>query len=78
MPNVVNVPAQVDVYDAHLVLHDRLRHSVDRFMSRRLGISRRVESAPYVVKARDGSTLRLTLAANAGVAASVKAALSDI
>lgn len=37
-----------------------------------------VDGAAYVVKARDGNTLRLTLAANAGVAASVKSALTDI
>ena len=42
------------------------------------GTIERVEGAVYVVKARDGSTLRLTLAANAGVAASVKSAMSDI
>ena len=42
------------------------------------GTIERVEGAVYVVKARDGSTLRLTLAANAGIAASVKSAMSDI
>jgi hypothetical protein len=42
------------------------------------GSIERVESGAYVIKGRDGNTLRLTLAANAGVAASVKAALSDI
>jgi hypothetical protein len=38
----------------------------------------RVDGPTYMVKARDGSSLRLTLAPNAGVAASVKSALSDI
>jgi hypothetical protein len=38
----------------------------------------RVEGGIYIVKARDGSTLKLTLAPNAGVAASVRSALSDI
>jgi hypothetical protein len=42
------------------------------------GTIERVEGDVYVVRARDGSTLRLTLAANAVVAASVKSALSDI
>jgi hypothetical protein len=42
------------------------------------GTIERVEGGVYVVKARDGNTVRLTLAANAGVAASVKSALSDI
>jgi hypothetical protein len=42
------------------------------------GTIERVEGDVYVVKARDGSTLSLTLAANAEVAASVKSALSDI
>lgn len=42
------------------------------------GTIERVDGAAYVVRARDGNTLRLTLAANAGVAASVKSALTDI
>src|SRR5262245_58364315 len=42
------------------------------------GTIERVEGDVYVITARDGSTLRLTLAANATVAASVKSALSDI
>lgn len=42
------------------------------------GTIERVESGAYLIKALDGSTLRLTLAPSAGVAASVKAALSDI
>jgi len=37
-----------------------------------------LDGSIYIVKARDGSNLKLTLAANAGVAASVKSALSDI
>ena len=43
------------------------------------GTIERIEGDVYVVKARDGgSTLRLTLVADAGVAASVKSAFSDI
>ena len=42
------------------------------------GTIERVEGDTYIVKARDGSSLRLTLAPNARVAASVKSALSDI
>ena len=42
------------------------------------GTIERVDGDAYIVKARDGSSLRLTLAPNAGVAASVKSALSDI
>lgn len=42
------------------------------------GTIERVDGDAYIVKARDGSTLKLTLAANAGAAASVKSALSDI
>ena len=42
------------------------------------GTIERVEGDVYVVKARDGNTVRLTLAADAQVAASVKSALSDI
>jgi hypothetical protein len=42
------------------------------------GTIERVDGNAYIVKARDGSTVRLTLAPNAGVAASVKSALSDI
>ena len=38
----------------------------------------RVEGDVYVVKARDGSTLKLKLAATAEVAASVKSTVSDI
>jgi len=37
-----------------------------------------LEGSIYIVRAQDGSSLKLTLAANAGVAASVKSALSDI
>jgi hypothetical protein len=37
-----------------------------------------VDGNIYVVKARDGGRVRLTLAANAGVAASVRSALPDI
>jgi hypothetical protein len=42
------------------------------------GTIERVEGGAYIVKARDGASLKLTLAPNAGVAASVKSALSDI
>jgi hypothetical protein len=42
------------------------------------GTIERIDGVVYVVKARDGSSLRLTLAPNGGVAASVKSALSDI
>ena len=42
------------------------------------GTIERVEGDLYIVKARDGSALKLTLAPNAGVAASIKSALSDI
>jgi hypothetical protein len=42
------------------------------------GVIEQVEGAVYILKARDGSTVRLTLAANASVAASVKSAISDI
>jgi hypothetical protein len=42
------------------------------------GTIERVEGSTYVVKARDGSMLRLTLAPNAGVAASVRSTLADI
>jgi hypothetical protein len=42
------------------------------------GTIERVEGDVYVVKARDGSALRLTLAPNAGIAASIKSAVSDI
>jgi hypothetical protein len=42
------------------------------------GTIERVEGDAYIVKARDGTTLKLTLGPNAGVAASVKSALSDI
>jgi hypothetical protein len=42
------------------------------------GTIERVERSVYIVKARDGTTLKLTLDPNAGVAASVKSALSDI
>ena len=47
-------------------------------MVRVRGVIERVEGSAYIVKARDGSSLRLTLAPNGGVAASVKSALSDI
>lgn len=42
------------------------------------GTIERIEGGTYLVKARDGTSLKLTLAPNAGVAASVKSALSDI
>ena len=42
------------------------------------GTIERVEGGAYIVKARDGSRMKLKLALNAGVAASVKSALSDI
>jgi hypothetical protein len=42
------------------------------------GTIERVDAGAYLVKARDGSTLKLTLAANAAVAASVRSSLSDI
>jgi hypothetical protein len=42
------------------------------------GVIERVDGTTYVVKARDGSRLKLTLAPNVGVVASVKSALSDI
>jgi hypothetical protein len=42
------------------------------------GVIERVDGTVYVVKGRDGRSLKLTLAPNAGVAASVKSALSDI
>jgi hypothetical protein len=42
------------------------------------GTIERVDGGAYIVKARDGTTLKLTLGPNAGVAASVKSALSDI
>src|SRR5262245_13575056 len=42
------------------------------------GTIERVEDGTYVVKGRDGSVLRLTLAVNVGVAASVKSTLADI
>lgn len=42
------------------------------------GVIERVDGSAYVVKARNGSELKLTLAPNAGVAASVKSTLSDI
>src|SRR5262245_9727504 len=42
------------------------------------GTIERVEDEVYVVKTRDGGTMRLNLAANAGVAASVKSAMADI
>ena len=42
VPDVVKIAAQVDVYDARLVLNNCLRHPVDRFMSCPLGtISKR-------------------------------------
>ena len=42
MPDVVKIAAQVDVYDACLVLNNCLRHPVDRLMSCPLGtISKR-------------------------------------
>lgn len=42
------------------------------------GTIERVEGGAYIVKIRDGTSLKLTLGPNAGVAASVKSALSDI
>ena len=47
-------------------------------MVRVRGVIERIDGTVYVVKARDGSSLRLTLAPSGGVAASVKSALSDI
>jgi hypothetical protein len=47
-------------------------------MVRVRGTIERVEGGTYIVKARDGTRVKLTLAPNAGVAASVKSALSDI
>lgn len=47
-------------------------------MVRVRGTIERVEAGTYIVQARDGNSLKLTLAPNAGVAASVKSALSDI
>jgi hypothetical protein len=47
-------------------------------MVRVRGVIERIDGTVYVVKSRDGSSLRLILASNAGVAASVKSALSDI
>jgi hypothetical protein len=47
-------------------------------MVRVRGTIEHVEGGAYIVKARDGSHLKLSLAPNAGVAASVKSALSDI
>jgi hypothetical protein len=52
--------------------------AVAQDMVRVRGTIERVEGGAYIVKARDGSSLKLTLAPNAGVAASVKSALSDI
>src|SRR5262245_55921252 len=42
------------------------------------GVIGRVDGTAYLARARDGSQLKLTLAANAGVAARVTSALSDI
>jgi hypothetical protein len=42
------------------------------------GTIERIDGGAYIVKARDGRSLRLTLAPNGSVAASVKSALSDI
>jgi hypothetical protein len=42
------------------------------------GIIERIEGPIYVVKARDGAELRLTLADNAQIAGVIKASLSDI
>jgi hypothetical protein len=42
------------------------------------GTIERVEGDLYIVKARHGSSLKLKLAADAGIAASVKSALSDV
>src|SRR5262245_11957391 len=42
------------------------------------GVIERLDGSAYIVKARDGSRLKLALASNAGIAASVKSALSDI
>jgi hypothetical protein len=52
--------------------------AVAQDMVRVRGTIERIEGGAYIVKARDGSSLKLTLAPNAGVAASVKSALSDI
>lgn len=42
------------------------------------GTIERVDGGVYIVKARDGSTLKLKLAPGGGVAAAVKSALADI
>lgn len=42
------------------------------------GTIERVDGPVYVVKSRDGSDLKITLAENAGVVAVVKAALADV
>lgn len=42
------------------------------------GTIERVEGSAYVVRARDGRSLKLSLAANASVAASVRSSLADI
>jgi hypothetical protein len=42
------------------------------------GVIERIDGGAYIVKARDGSSLRLTLAPHGSVAASVKSALADI
>jgi hypothetical protein len=47
-------------------------------MVRVRGTIERVEGGAYIVKARDGSHMKVALAANAGVAASVKSSMSDI
>jgi hypothetical protein len=52
--------------------------TVAQDMVRVRGTIERVEGSVYIVKARDGSSLKLTLAPDAGVAASLKSALSDI
>jgi hypothetical protein len=52
--------------------------AVAQDMVRVRGTIERVDGGAYIVKARDGSSLKLTLAPNAGVAASVKSTLSDI
>jgi hypothetical protein len=37
VPNVVKVAPQIEIYDACLMLNDRLGHATDRFMSCLLG-----------------------------------------
>lgn len=52
--------------------------AVAQDMVRVRGTIERLEGGAYIVKARDGSRLKLTLGSNTGVAASVKSTVSDI